>query len=205
MGTTNYNESIKEMKAYDIIGIAASAGGLKAISAVLSSLPMGFSTPIVIVQHLDPHYRSMLAEILSRKTHLSVTQAKDGENIRPNHIFIAPPNKHLEVTPEGTLSLTSTQVVQHVRPSADILFKSLAEIYKNRVIAVVLTGTGQDGQDGVRAIDRQGGIVIAQDKSTSEFFGMPDKAIQTGCVDYILPLSEIAAKLDELVNFEEAS
>ncbi len=106
------------------------------------------------------------------------------------------------VNPDKTLSLTQSELVHFVRPSADLLFDSVAASHKERAIAVVLTGTGNDGAMGVQAIDKMGGTVIAQDKETAEFFGMPSAAIKTGAVDFILPLAEIAPALISLVMQE---
>jgi two-component system chemotaxis response regulator CheB len=107
-------------------------------------------------------------------------------------VFLAPPDRHLLVNANATLSLSRTELVHFVRPSADLLFESLAASFKARALAVVLTGTGSDGALGLRAIKKMGGRVIAQDEHTSEFFGMPDAAIRTGVVDMILPLDQIA-------------
>jgi two-component system chemotaxis response regulator CheB len=114
-------------------------------------------------------------------------------------VYIAPPNHHLLVNPDGTLSLTETELVHFVRPSVDLLFESVAASYRARSIAVVLTGTGSDGAMGVEAVDKVGGTVIVQDEESSEFFGMPDAALRTGVVDFVLPLSEIAPALVTLV------
>ncbi len=186
--------------AYDVVAVATSAGGLKALTRVLASLPEDFPAAIVIVQHLDPRHRSLMAEILSRQTKLSVVQATEGEPLRPGTVFIAPPDRHLLVTPDRTLSLTRSELVHFVRPSADLLFESVAGTFRSRAIAVVLTGTGTDAAMGVQAVKKVGGTVVAQDEATSEFFGMPQAAIQTGCVDFVLPLGEIADALTTLVN-----
>ena len=114
-------------------------------------------------------------------------------------VFIAPPNRHLLVNSDATISLSQSELVHFVRPSADLLFESVAASYKDRAIAVVLTGSGSDGSMGVRAIKKMGGTVIVQDEKTSEFFGMPGAAIQTGNVDFILPLAEISPALVTLV------
>lgn len=185
--------------AFDLVAIAASAGGLKAISEVLSALPDNFPAAIAVVQHLDPRHRSLMADILSRRTQLKVKQAKEGDQINPGWVYIAPPNRHLLVNPNGTLSLSQSELVHFVRPSADLLFDSAAASYQEKAIAVVLTGTGTDGVMGVQAIHKMGGTVIVQDKETSEFFGMPQAAIKTGTVDFILPLPEIASALVSLV------
>lgn len=185
--------------AFDIVALASSAGGLNALSQVLSKLPADFPAALVVVQHLDRRHRSLMADILSRRTPLQVKEAEAGDRLKPGTVYIAPPNRHLLVNPNRTLSLTESELVHFVRPSADLLFDSVAASYKDRAIAVVLTGTGNDGAMGVQAIEKMGGTVIAQDEETSEFFGMPSTAIQTGAVNFILPLSEIASALISLV------
>lgn len=185
--------------AFHIVALAASAGGLAALAAVLSGLPDDFPAALVIVQHLDPRHRSLMADILSRRTKLKVKQATEGDRLSPGIVYIAPPDRHLLVNPDGSLSLSQSELVHFVRPSADLLFESVAASYKGRAIAVVLTGTGCDGAMGVQAIKKMGGTVIVQDEKTSEFSGMPSAAIRTGQSDFILPLGEIAAALTTLV------
>jgi two-component system chemotaxis response regulator CheB len=172
--------------AFDIVALAASAGGLAALSQLFAALPADFPAALVVVQHLDPRHRSMMAAILSRRTRLQVKQAEEGDRLHSSTIHIAPPNRHLLVNPDGSLSLSQTELVHFVRPSADLLFESVAASYRDHAIAVVLTGTGSDGVMGVQTIKKMGGTVIAQDAPTSEFFGN---------VDFILPLDEIPAKL----------
>ncbi len=149
-----------ENAAYDVVAIAASAGGLRALIEVLSHLPAEFPAAVVVVQHLDPRHRSLMAEILSRGTALRVKQAEEGDRLETGTAYIAPPNRHLLVNPDGTLSLSSSELVRFVRPSADLLFESAAGSYRDRAIAVVLTGTGSDGAMGVEAIKKMGGTVI---------------------------------------------
>ena len=185
--------------AFDVVALAASAGGLTALSSVLADLPAGFPAGILVVQHLDPRHRSLMADILSRRTHLEVKQAEDGDRLAGGRVYIAPPNRHLLLNGDGSLSLTQTELVHFVRPSADLLFESVAASYKDRSIAVVLSGSGSDGSMGVKAIKKMGGTVLAQDKMTSEFFGMPGAAIDSGNVDFVLPLEEIAPALVTLV------
>jgi len=195
--------SSRKPSNFEVIAIATSAGGLKALTQVLSALPPDFSPAIVVVQHLDPRHRSLMADILSRRSTLPVKQADENDKLQPGTVYIAPPNKHLLVNPDGSLSLTQSELVHFVRPSADLLFESVAGSFKNRAIAVVLTGTGSDGSMGVRAIKKMGGTVLAQDESSSEFYGMPNAAIQTGCVDFVLSLSEIPSALITLVKTGE--
>ena len=185
--------------AFDVVAMAASAGGLTALSEILRGLPGDFPAAIAVVQHLDPRHRSLMAEILSRRTSLKIQEAKEGDALKPATVYIAPPNRHLLVNLDGILSLSQSELVHFVRPSADLLFESVAAIYKERAIAVVLTGTGSDGVMGVQAVKKMGGTVIAQNEKTSEFFGMPGAAIQTGDVDFILPLGEISSALVTLV------
>jgi two-component system chemotaxis response regulator CheB len=188
-----------ENHQFDIVAMAASAGGLAALSKVLSLLPGDFRVPVVIVEHLDPRRRSLMAEILSRRISLPATEAMAGEHLEPRRVYIAPPDNHLLIDSEGIVSLSHSELVHFVRPSADLLFESVAAAYKDRAIAVVLSGSGVDGNLGIKAIKKMGGMVIAQNQKTSQFFGMPDAAIRTGCVDFILPLEEIPQTLIKLV------
>lgn len=185
--------------AYDVIAVAASAGGVTALRRVLSPLPERFPAAIVVVQHLDPRHRSLLVDILSRRTALHVVQAEAGDILRPGTVYIAPPDRHLLIDPGRKISLSQSELVHFVRPSADLLFESVAATCRDRAIGVVLTGTGTDATMGVRAIKKMGGTVIAQDEETSEFFGMPGAAIKTGEVDFVLPLGEIPSALETLV------
>ena len=182
--------------------MAASAGGLQALSAILGGLPAGFPAAIAIVMHLAPDHKSMLAEILTSRSPLTVTQARTGDFLCSSCVYVAPPNHHLTVASDGTLKLSSTgaEKINHSRPSANPLFVSVAEIYGPRAIAVVLTGGDGDGSFGVQIIKERGGRVIAQDRPTSQDFSMPETAIKTGDVDFILPLDQIAAKLIALVG-----
>ena len=184
---------------FDVVAIAASAGGLNALSTLLSGLPGDLPVAIVVVQHLDRGHRSLLAEILGRRTALHVEQAQMGAALRFGVVYVAPPDEHLLVNPDGRIVLTHSELVHFVRPSADLLFESVAGSYGRTAIAVVLTGTGSDGSLGVKAMKKKGGTVIAQDEATSEYFGMPGAAIETGCVDYVLPLPDIAAMIVRLV------
>lgn len=184
---------------FGIVGLASSAGGLNALNEILAHLPADFPVPLVIVQHLDPRHRSLMAQILSKSSPLSVKQAEEGELLKPRTVYIAPPDHHLLVNSNHTVSLTRSELVHFVRPSADLLFESIAAAFKERAIAVVLTGTGSDGAMGVQAIKKMKGTVIAQDEKSAEFYGMPQAAIQTQSVDFILPLAEISNAIITLV------
>jgi len=185
---------------FEIVAIAASAGGLSALTRILSALPATFGASIVAVQHLDPRHRSLMAEIIGRRSALPVHQAVAGSHVSPGHVYLAPPDHHMLINRDHSVGLTHTELVNFVRPSADLLFESVAASFGRRVIAVVLTGTGHDGSMGVTAVKRRGGTVIAQDEDSSEFFGMPSAAIRTGVVDFVLALDEIPAALQSLVG-----
>jgi two-component system chemotaxis response regulator CheB len=184
---------------FEIVALAASAGGLKALTDVLAALPRDFAAALVVVQHLDRRHRSLMAEILGKRTALLVREARDGDKLERGLVLIAPPDHHLLVNADGSVSLSRTELVHFVRPSADLLFESTAAAYRERAVAVVLSGSGRDGAMGVKAIKKMGGTVIVQDEKTSEFFGMPGAAQHTGIVDFILPLSEIAPALRTLI------
>ena len=181
--------------------MAASAGGLKALSVILGGLPVDFPAAITIVMHVSPDHKSLLAEILSSRSHLEVREAHTGDILCHGNVFVAPPNHHLSVTQGGRLKLSSSlaEKVHYARPSAEPLYASVAEVYKKNAIAVVLTGGDGDGSFGVQIIKGNGGTVIAQDRPTSENFSMPETSIKTGDVDYILPLDKIAPMLIALV------
>lgn len=183
-----------------LVCVAASAGGIGALTTLLDLLPADLPLAMVIVQHLSPDHQSRLAEILGRHTTMPVAAVADGDVIQRGAIYVAPPGSHVIVSEGGTLNLTSTVRVQHVRPSADLLFASAAEHHPGRVIAIILTGMGHDGSDGVRAVDAAGGVVIVESPDTAAFRSMPDSALATGCVDYVVPLEDIPAKITTILE-----
>lgn len=182
-----------------VVAIAASAGGIKALSTVLAGLPGELNAAVLVVQHLAPHHRSRLHEILAKGTELTVSEAAQGAPLRAHHVYVAPPDHHLLVGPDWVVLLTETPLVHFVRPSADLLFESLAAHVKQRGLAVVLTGSGTDGAAGLAPVKASGGSVIVQDKGTSEFFGMPGAAIETGLSDRVLPLGQIPTAISDFV------
>ena len=195
-------KAMSRQPGFEIVALAASAGGVFALIEIAGKLPAGFPAIVVIVQHLDPRHRSLMPEIFARRCALPVAQATDGMELQPAHVYLAPPDRHLLVNGDGTASLTHTELVNFVRPSADLLFESVAAAYGDRAIAVVLTGAGKDGSIGVTAIKKRGGTVIVQDEATSEFFSMPSAAIKTGSVDFVLSLDEIPSALMTLLGGE---
>ena len=188
------------MSGFEIAALAASAGGLNALSQVLSRLPAEFPVPLLVVQHLDRRHRSLMAELLGRRTAMRVKEAEHGEAVRAGTAYVAPPDHHLLIDSAGTLNLTHTELVHFLRPSADLLFESMAASYRERAIAVVLSGSGSDGAMGVKAVKKMGGTVIVQDPERCDCPGMPRAAERTGVADYSLSLEEIADALQKLTR-----
>ncbi|MER7978705.1 MULTISPECIES: chemotaxis protein CheB [unclassified Streptomyces] len=185
---------------YAVVAVASSAGGIYALIELLGGLGADFPVPVLVVQHLDRRHRTVIADVLSRRTELAVKLAEADERIEAGTVYIAPPDRHLLAGPEGVLSLSNSELVHFVRPSADLLFESLAGAYGDRAIVCVLTGSGGDGAMGVDAVKSRGGTVIVQDPASAQFRGMPEAAVATGAVDFVLPLGEIAELIRGLVG-----
>lgn len=182
-----------------IVGIASSAGGLEALGPLVGNLSSTAPMAYVIVQHLAPQHRSMLAELLSRETTLKVEEIQDGTNIRAGVVYTTPPN-HDVVVKTGSLHLLPPVNAIGPKPSADRCFQSLAEECGGRAVGVVLSGTGSDGAFGAREIKRVGGLVIVQSPDTARYDGMPKAAINTGTADAVLAPGEIGRKLTEFAR-----
>jgi two-component system, chemotaxis family, protein-glutamate methylesterase/glutaminase len=183
---------------FDVVAIGASAGGIEALHAVVAALPASFPVPVLIVQHMDPRHKSLLAGLLGRRCRLRVKQAANDETIHGSIVYIAQPDMHLIVR-SGRLVLTDTAQVHFSRPSIDLLLQSVADTYGDRAIGVILSGSGVDGADGIRAIKAKGGTTLVQDPATAAHAGMPQAARATNCVDFTLPLEEIGPAITSLV------
>jgi two-component system, chemotaxis family, protein-glutamate methylesterase/glutaminase len=183
---------------FDVVAIGASAGGIEALHTVVAALPASLPVPVLIVQHMDPRHKSLLADLLGRRCRIRVKPAVTEETIRGGIVYIAQPDMHLIVR-SGRLVLTDTAQVHFSRPSIDLLFESVADAYGDRAISVILSGSGVDGADGTRAIKAKGGTTIAQSPSSAAHGGMPQAARATGCVDVTLPLEEIGPAIVNLV------
>ncbi len=181
----------------ELIAIGASAGGLLALIELLGDIGAEFPA-VVVVQHLDPRHKSQMASLLARKTRKRVKDAEDGETIRCGTVYIGPPDEHLLVH-DGRIQLAHSRLVRFSRPSIDVMFASVAAMYGDRAMGVVLSGSNRDGSDGIAAIKRAGGITVAQDPRTAEFRAMPQSAIDTGCVDYVLPLGKMGQTISQLL------
>lgn len=182
-----------------LVVIGCSAGGLHALGEVLGGLPAELPVPVLVVQHLSPHHESRLAEILQRKTELEVVAAGDGTALEEGLVMIAPPDEHLVVA-DGATRLEHSPKENYSRPSVDALFASAARSFGAEVLAVVLTGMGKDGADGVAAIGEAGGSVLVEDPDSAQHPSMPTAALRTGHVARRLPLSEIADEITRRVG-----
>lgn len=188
-----------EPRRYRVIAIGESAGGLHSAISLLRPLPRDLPCAILIVQHLSPEHRSMMAELLAHKTCLKVRQAEDSEPIVDGVVYIGPPGFHLVAEP-GKVRLLATPALRLHRPSVDLMFESVAVNYGRHAIGIVLSGSGSDGAIGIRAIKMAGGVTITEDPGKAEFSSMPYAAIATGCVDMVLPLDTMGQTITQLCS-----
>ena len=191
--------------AYDLVVMGASWGGLTALERVLGGLPGDFRTPIAVAQHRSPDSGSDgLARLLDGHTPLPVIDAEDKQPVEPGHVYLAPPDYHLYVEPDG-FSLSIDDAVLYSRPSIDVLFESAADVHRDRLIAVVLTGANEDGAHGIAAVKRLGGHTIVQNPVEAERSEMPRAALRAIEPDQVLSLAAIPAALIELCGARERS
>lgn len=182
---------------YEAIVIGVSSGGLKAMRIMFSLLPDDFSIPVVIVQHVGARSDGTWVEILNKKSSLHIKEAEEKEKIKEGHVYFAPANYHLLIEKDKTFTLTIDERVNYSRPSIDVLFESAADVYKNKLVGIILTGANQDGSYGLKRIKESGGLTIVQDPDTAETYYMPAAAIKVTKPDYILPLEDIVSLLIE--------
>lgn len=191
------NDERREEDLCAIVGIGASAGGLDAFMRLLEKLPDDTGMAFVLIQHLEPNHKSALADILSKAVTMTVSEVEDKTAVRPNHVYIIPPDRIMSVS-EGVLNLLPREVTEvHFMP-IDYFMESLAKEQGSKAIGVILSGTATDGSLGLREIKNVGGIIFAQKPQTAKFDSMPLNAIATGAVDFILPPEDIACKLSEI-------
>jgi len=183
---------------YEAIVIGVSSGGMNALKIIFTALPADFSIPIIIVQHVGAHSDSQWINLLNEKSNLNLKEADEKEKIQKGKAYFAPPNYHLMIEKDKTFSLTIEERVNYARPSIDVLFESAAEAYKNKLIGVILTGSNNDGTNGIKRIKECGGLAIVQDPETAESAYMPTSAIAAIQPDYIPSLQEIIKLLIKL-------
>jgi two-component system CheB/CheR fusion protein len=179
-------------KSFPIVGVGASAGGLEAYTQLLTHLPANIGMAFVIVQHLAPGHESMLCDILSKSTKMPISEVQNGMQVKPDHGYVIPANVNMTIL-NGVLNLRPRISEPHT--PINTFFISLAEDQKNKAIGVLLSGTGTDGTEGMKAINAEGGITFAQNQESAKYYSMPQSAIAAGCVDVVLAPKEIAREL----------
>jgi two-component system CheB/CheR fusion protein len=179
---------------FPIVGIGASAGGLEAITELLTHLPSNSGMAFVIIQHLDPSHESLTSEILSRVTQMTVHEVQDGDRVEPNHVYVIPPNYSMAIT-HGVLNLLPRTETRGQHMVIDFFFQSLAQEENRKAIGVVLSGTASDGTQGLVAIKSEGGFTCVQEPKSAKYDGMPRSAIASGMVDLVLPPKALAQEL----------
>lgn len=176
------------------VALGASAGGLEAIETFFTHMPPENGLGFIVVQHLSPDYKSLMVELLSKKTTMPVHRAEDGMLVEQNHVYLIPPKKNLTIF-HGKLLLTEQEHSKGINLPIDVFLRSLAEDQGEKAVAIILSGTGSDGMRGVRAIKEYGGMVMVQDEESAKFDGMPRAAVSTGLADFILPPEKMPRQL----------
>lgn len=176
---------------YEAIVIGVSAGGFEALSKLFSSLPESLFFSIIVVQHVHHTADDFFVEHMNSQSKLLVKEAEEKETILPQTIYIAPAGYHLLIEEDKTFSLSVDSPVNYARPSVDVLFESAADVYRDKLIGIILTGANKDGSQGLKKIKERGGLTIVQDPKTAQFDAMPKAAISLHTVDHVLTLEGI--------------
>lgn len=194
--TLRSNNSLKP----EAVVIGASTGGPKALYTVITSLPEKIGVPVFVVQHMPVGFTKAFAERLNLNSDIRVVEAKDGDIIEKDTVYIAPGGFHMEIGLDKRLHLNTEPAIWGVRPAVDKLFISAAKVYGSRLVSAVLTGMGKDGAQGTVEVKKNGGITFSEDQSTCTIYGMPKAAYETGMIDSVLPINEIAVEIIKLVT-----
>jgi len=192
----------------DLVVIGCSTGGPQALQTILKALPSTFSSPIVVAQHMPKFFTKTFAERLNQLCAVEVREAQQGDSVKPGLVLIAPGGQHMSLHKDGNrvvIQLSEHPAHLPYRPSVDILMESAAQVYGPKVIGLVLTGMGQDGLEGARAIKQSGGSIIAQDEASCIVYGMPKVIVEQGCADKVLPLQHIAGELESWLHRQSRS
>ncbi|HEX3560623.1 MAG TPA: CheR family methyltransferase [Pyrinomonadaceae bacterium] len=177
-----------------VVGLGASAGGIKAFKEFFANVPTASGMAYVVILHLSPEHESYLAEVLQSSTEMPVTQVQGGVKIEPNHVYVIPPNRSLAIN-DGRLALSEIKSVEERRAPVDIFFRTLADSKTAHAVCVILSGTGSDGSMGLKRVKEMGGICLVQEPSEAEYADMPRNSIATGLVDSVLPVAEMPRKI----------
>ena len=201
---TNVSKPTKQLGlnsiSFPIVGIGASAGGLEALEQFFTNMSNDSGMAFIVIQHLDPNYVGMLSELLQRSTNMIVNQVKDHMEVKPNHVYVIPPNKSMSIL-HGYLHLFELTEPRGLRLPIDIFFRSLADDQHEKSIGIILSGMGTDGSLGLKAIKEKNGIVLVQDPLSAKFNGMPESAIASVTVDILAAANELPEKLILLLKY----
>ena len=194
------SSNISKNKRIDAVVIGASTGGPKALQEVLTKLPSDLGVPVFVVQHMPEGFTKVFSERLDKACKMKVLEASEGMKIYKDTIYIAKGGQHMTVGANNAISLNEEPAIWGVRPAVDKLFNSAIKVYGGNLISAILTGMGRDGADGTSNIKDNGGITISEDKSTCTIYGMPKAAFETGKVDLVVPLDEIASRIIKIIK-----
>ena len=190
---------LEEESILPIVGIGSSAGGLEALEKFFSNMPTNSRMAFVVIPHLDPNYKSQLCELIQKYTRMEVSEVVNEVKIKPNHVYIIPPNKNLAIE-NGKLVTSVPKAPRGLRLPIDFFFRSLALNQKENAICIILSGTGTDGTLGLREVKGVGGMVMVQVPESAKYDGMPKSAINSTLVDYIIPPEDMPNQLIEYIN-----
>jgi two-component system chemotaxis response regulator CheB len=198
--------TLERIHAADIraVAIGASAGGVQALSELLPALPADSRAAVFVVLHLPRDRPSLLVDVFSRKCELDVREAEDKEPVRPGTVYFAPPNYHLLVDAGPQLALSADDLVHHSRPSIDVLFDSAAQVYREHLLGIILSGANEDGAEGLAAVHDAGGVTVVQEPQTAQSSAMILSALERKPADLVLDLAGIAGLLRRLCPGEPA-
>jgi two-component system CheB/CheR fusion protein len=189
-----------EISQFPIVGIGASAGGLEALEQFFGNMPKDSGLAFVVIQHLDPNHAGIMPELLQRITPMKVSQASDGLKVKPNCVYVIPPNKSLSIL-NGALHLFDPVESRGLRLPVDFFFRSLADDMQEKSIGIILSGMGSDGSLGLKAIKEKNGIVLVQDPSSAKFNGMPGSAVEAVVADIVAPADQLPVKLITFLKY----
>lgn len=187
-----------DVRRVEALVIGGSAGSFGVLKVLLPALPGPLAIPVLVVVHLPANQPSAIAEVFGREAAMRTKEAEDKEPLAPGIVYFAPPGYHLLVERDRSLALAMDDVVHHSRPSVDVLFESAADVFGDRLLALLLSGANADGAAGLRAVHSRGGITIVQDPATAEYATMPQAALDLGTPSYPLPVADIQAVLARL-------
>ena len=175
----------------ELIVMGASAGGLNTLTHIFQNLDDSFPVPVLVTKHVGNQGEQGMKAFISRYSQMPVQLAMDKQPIETGRVYLAPADYHMQIEKKGIISLSSDERVCHVRPAIDVLFESAATAYGSSLLAVLLSGANRDGVAGIRMVRQKGGVTVAQDPETAEVAIMPEAAIQSGCVDYVVGLNKL--------------